>query len=123
MENTGRNYTEQALQIAVVHHFKALEALKKNFTFFAVPNGGKRDKREGALLKAMGVRPGVHDLLFLLPGGKTILIELKAEGGRMSACQEEFHATAVSLDHKSYVVTATIPTQAISEIYTILEAA
>ena len=120
MDGSTRKYSEQQIQIAAVHHFMALEAVKKNFIFFAVPNGGKRDKREASLLKAMGVRPGVHDLVFLLHGGKTVLIEMKAEEGRLSASQEEFHGTATGLGHRSYTVTASLPTQAISEIYRIL---
>lgn len=120
MLETNRKYSEQQIQIAAVHHFRALESIKRNFVFWHTPNGGKRSKREASLLRAMGTRPGVHDLVFLLHGGKSILIELKAEDGRLSAAQEEFHNTATALGHRSYVVTASIPTQAINEIYRIL---
>ena len=43
------------------------------------PNGGSRDKREGAKFKAMGVKPGFPDLCLLVKRGawSGILIELK----------------------------------------------
>lgn len=51
-----------------------------------VPNGGGRSKGEGAKLKAMGVKPGVSDLMLpVVAGGKAGLwIELKAENGVVS---------------------------------------
>jgi hypothetical protein len=115
-----RKYPEQQIQIGVAHHFKTLEPLKKDFTFFAVPNGGLRTKREASLLKAMGVRAGVHDLVFLLPAGIAVLIELKADGGRTSDDQKVFHASAIALGHRSYIVTASDAGQAINQIYQIL---
>jgi hypothetical protein len=44
-----------------------------------VPNGGFRDKREAAKLKAMGVKPGFPDLILLVKRGEYsgILIEMK----------------------------------------------
>jgi len=44
------------------------------------PNGGFRNKSEGARLKAMGVKPGFHDLILLVKhGGYTGLsIEMKS---------------------------------------------
>lgn len=46
----------------------------------AIPNGGARDAREGARLKAEGVKPGVSDLLLPLRrhGFGGLWIELKA---------------------------------------------
>lgn len=48
----------------------------------AVPNGGARDPREGARLKAEGVKPGVSDLLLPLrrDGFYALWLELKAPG-------------------------------------------
>jgi hypothetical protein len=115
-----RKYPEQKLQIGVAYHFKKLEAEKGGFTFFCVPNGVPRDKREASLFKALGVRPGVHDLVFLLTGGKTVLIELKAQDGRLSEDQKTFHALADSLGHRSYTVTASDATEGINIVYGIL---
>lgn len=47
---------------------------------FHVPNGGSRDRREAARLKAQGVRAGVPDLCLPVPSGAYhgLFIELKA---------------------------------------------
>lgn len=58
-----------------------------------VPNGGYRDKREAAKLKAMGVRPGFPDLNLLVARGryKGLFIELKKlKGGVVSEEQENW---------------------------------
>ncbi len=50
---------------------------------FHVPNGERRDARTGAMLKAMGVRPGVPDVWLPIRRGGHIglVIEMKAPGG------------------------------------------
>lgn len=57
---------------------------------FHVPNGGLRDPRVAAKLKADGVLPGVPDIGVVLPGGKILWIEVKAPGGRLSEAQIAF---------------------------------
>lgn len=57
------------------------------------PNGGSRDKREGAKFKAMGVKRGFPDLILLVPRGKYygLMIELKKlKGGVVSDEQDEW---------------------------------
>lgn len=57
----------------------------------AIPNGGKRDIRTAAMLKAEGVKPGVPDICLPVPrGGKHgLYIELKRrKGGTVSKEQE-----------------------------------
>jgi hypothetical protein len=85
---------EQALQIQVVH---ALRWLVPDLVFFHPANGGKRDKREAALMKAMGVLAGASDLIFVLPEGRFGAIELKADKGRLSEEQEAFLARLEAL--------------------------
>lgn len=55
----------------------------------AIPNGGNRNPREGARLKAEGVKPGVSDLLLPLRRGgfAGLWLELKAPGKRPTAMQ------------------------------------
>lgn len=55
----------------------------------AIPNGGRRNPREAARLKAEGVKPGVSDLLLPLRRGGhgSLWLELKAPGKRPSAEQ------------------------------------
>lgn len=59
---------------------------------FHIPNGGRRDKREAARFKAMGVKPGVSDVFLPVACGgyHGLFIELKAPGGRASNCQKKF---------------------------------
>ena len=55
-----------------------------------VPNGEKRSKRTGWVLKLAGVKPGVPDvLIFTEP---RTAIELKTEKGRVSKVQREWLA-------------------------------
>lgn len=59
----------------------------------AIPNGGKRSSaREGARLKAEGVKPGVSDLLLPLRRGgfAGLWLEMKAPGKKPSADQAEW---------------------------------
>lgn len=63
---------------------------------YHIPNGGSRDKREAAKLKAMGVKPGVSDLCLPVKRGaySGLYIELKKlKGGKVSPEQREW------LDH------------------------
>lgn len=68
----------------------------------AIPNGGKRDIRTAAMLKAEGVKPGVPDIFLPVPrGGKHgLYIELKRrKGGTVSKEQE---AWIRALIHQGY---------------------
>jgi len=59
----------------------------------AIPNGGKRSsQREGARLKAEGVKPGVSDLLLPLRRGGFggLWLELKAPGEKPRKLQREW---------------------------------
>lgn len=61
---------------------------------YHIPNGGRRDPATGAMLKKMGVKPGVPDLCLPVPVGKYhgLYIELKAGSGRPSDRQREWIA-------------------------------
>lgn len=76
---------EQALQIAAI---KFLELAAPADLFFTainpIPN---KSPIVAALSKAMGLRPGVADLLFIYEG-RPLFIEMKAKGGSESDSQE-----------------------------------
>lgn len=60
---------------------------------YHIPNGGARDARTGARLKAQGVRPGVPDICLPVPMGGfgALYIELKVRsGGRVEEVQREW---------------------------------
>lgn len=83
-----RRHPEQDFQIALVQLLDVI--LTPRTRCFAVPNGGWRTHVEAAILKAMGVRPGIPDLQFI-HDGRTYFLELKSEDGRLSRSQIEEH--------------------------------
>lgn len=110
-KSSGIKIKETPLQIQIVHALR-LDFLPEDLTFTHCPSGGKRDKRtnqrtgqeyspEGRKLKAMGLLPGVPDLLFWWPiaveeDGKAFtwmdsgFIEIKTSVGELSPEQIEF---------------------------------
>lgn len=57
-----------------------------------IPNGGRRDAKEAAVLKQMGVKAGVSDIHFPYPSGRYIgmYIEMKYGSNLPSKEQREF---------------------------------
>lgn len=76
---------------------------------FAIPNGGKRSKREAASLQREGVTPGVPDLAFCLPknGFHGLFIEQKVKGNTTSPKQKEMLALLSAYGYKTEVVYST----------------
>ena len=60
--------------------------------FYAIPNGGSRNKIEAARLKAEGVRAGVPDLCIPVPSGEKhgLYIEMKAGKNKPTEKQIEW---------------------------------
>lgn len=78
---------EETLQRQVASYLSAIPGL----LWWATANQrGTRSRAEMGVLKAMGVRAGVSDLHFLLPGGKLGVIELKAGKGVLTPAQRDF---------------------------------
>lgn len=69
---------------------------------YAIPNGGTRHKLEAVKLKREGVRAGVPDVHLPVPRGKYVglWIEFKAEAGRVTEIQAEWHTILRSLGHR-----------------------
>lgn len=79
-------HREDDLQMAVVQYL--LLSCPENVLWYHCPNGEYRSKKTAAKLKRMGVRPGIPDLCFVLPGGRAAFIELKADKGVVSPEQK-----------------------------------
>lgn len=89
---------EDLVQRAVVQHLRLRS--RPGVTWFAVPNGGARSPVEASVMKGLGVRAGVPDLI-IIREGRTFALELKREkGGRTSEAQlgmiKEFQAAGVT---------------------------
>jgi hypothetical protein len=91
---------EHLLQISLVDRLNW--QCRKDVVYFHCPNGELRDKATAAKLKAMGVRPGVADLIFiwgelvavpnLLILPRVLFLELKRRGEKQSPVQKLFEA-------------------------------
>ncbi|MGO9006617.1 MAG: VRR-NUC domain-containing protein [Beijerinckiaceae bacterium] len=96
---------ELSLHIAIVATLRRYA--KPDWLFWHTANGEWRDIRTAAKLKAMGVRPGVPDLLLLRPDGVIHCLEFKRAGEYISEDQENFrlHCLAHGIP---FVVVSTI---------------
>lgn len=85
MKRTEHQEQAALFRVAALHEKKWPELAQ----MFAVPNGGQRHIAVAARLKAEGVKAGVPDIFLPAPRGQAhgLFIELKAEGGRVSAAQ------------------------------------
>jgi len=86
------NHPEHDLQVACIRWFD-LQYPKYKHQLFAIPNGGRRSAREGARLKAEGVRAGVWDLFLAERGANReggMFIEMKSEKGKLTEAQKNF---------------------------------
>ncbi|MBQ7204632.1 MAG: VRR-NUC domain-containing protein [Muribaculaceae bacterium] len=92
-----RTYSESKIQHTCVCWFRQTFPNVADL-LFAVPNGGRRDGRTGAMMKYEGAVSGVADLILLHPcGGKaTLCIEMKvpkrkgSSAGKQSEQQREW---------------------------------
>lgn len=111
-----RRQTTEALKALVANdgkseyrlHCQIIDLLKlsgvRGLVFYHVPNGGRRNPREAARLKLMGVLAGVSDLALSIPGVGMAFMEIKAGRGRVSIEQEAFLAAMEAHGHRVAVV-------------------
>jgi hypothetical protein len=90
-----RKLIEQTLQqqlIQICHLYSGQEPLFGRL--YHIPNGGYRSPVEAGILKSMGVRAGVPDLLLPVGCGtyNSLYIEMKRPGGKLSENQEDWIA-------------------------------
>ena len=85
-------HREVSFQIQLVSMLRW--CLRPDVIFFHCPNGGLREnKREAAKLRAMGVLPGVSDLMFFwrpVNSFRALFLELKRPGGKLTTEQAAF---------------------------------
>ena len=78
---------EDKIQRAVCQHLRQRGA--PGLLWWHTPNGGKRRPVEAAILKGLGTRAGVADLI-LVHRGRPFALELKTDEGRPTVEQMEF---------------------------------
>ena len=84
------NRPEEMLQKAVAQFLDL--ALLPGAVYFHVPNQrGTRKRWENALLKALGVKAGIPDIVVVY-AARAFFIELKAPGRLASKIQKDMHA-------------------------------
>lgn len=98
-------FEESNTQIACFEYL-SLAYPKLRPLFFAVPNGGSRDKREAARMKREGVTAGVADALLLVARGPYhgLCVEFKTALGRQSKEQKEFQKAAEAQGYRYEIV-------------------
>ncbi len=98
-------HLESGLQKACVQWF-SYQYPKLRLVCFAVPNGGKRNAKEAAIMKSEGVTAGVADMLLLTPRGKygALCIEFKTDDGAQSESQKEWQRAAEENGNKYVIV-------------------
>ena len=90
---TRRDNPEARLQKTVLQHLKLTGV--PGLLYYHPANEGRRSVVSGYNLKAIGMLPGVADLV-LVHEGRTYFLELKAAGGRLSDAQRDFSERALA---------------------------
>ena len=96
-----RNEHEHRLQTVLAKYLDL-----NNYTFFAIPNGGWRNKAVASKLKAEGVKAGVADLLILLPNQTFhgLFVEVKIAGNYQQPNQKDFEQKARDCGYEYIIV-------------------
>jgi hypothetical protein len=85
---TRPNRLEDAIQRVIFQHLDVRGV--RDCVAFHVPNGGWRSPAEASILKGLGVRAGIPDII-AIKNGRAYGLELKAPGGRLTATQRDAH--------------------------------
>lgn len=96
---------EHHIQCECVKYFN-LQYPRLRGRLFAVPNGGRRDEKTAAKLKAEGVVAGVADLILLKSNRDygALLIEMKTLKGRQRDSQKQWQNIVCADGEYKYVV-------------------
>ena len=108
-------HDEDDLQAAMVKRLEEYRQLKL-LSFFHVPNGGRRNPREGARLKKQGVIPGVADLAIMWKHGKIVYVEVKIPGKYQSKSQQDWEKEVRYFKFDYFVVKSLVEMEELLEI-------
>lgn len=113
------NRPEESLHRAVVQYLNL--ALRENSTFWVhYPSGGRRTKAEAGILKAMGTKAGIPDLIFIRRRDDywhyIMAVELKSPSGRLSQNQKSM------IDRLSWLSIPTIVCHTVESVESALRA-
>ena len=81
----SRKSDEHKLQCQIADLLR--QARAKDVLYWSVPNGMFSTAVNVNRQKAAGLHPGVADLTIILPGGRAVMLEVKAKGGVQSPAQ------------------------------------
>lgn len=98
------NHPESQLQKACVLWFRFQYPMHRR-RLFSIPNGGKRNAREAAILKAEGATAGVPDLFLAIPRRSKhgLFIEMKSGANKCTVAQREFLNDAAEMNYDTMV--------------------
>ena len=98
-------HPESDLQKACINWFRYKHSRLSKLCF-SVPNGGFRNAKEAARMKAEGVVAGASDIILLVGrcGYNTLCIELKAAKGHQTELQKEWQKVAERNGNKYIIV-------------------
>jgi hypothetical protein len=101
---------EHQEQVVFINRLKALAVNKPTYAMavkrtHAIPNGGRRSKREAGRLKAEGVVAGVADIFvaYPVPGFHGLYIEMKSLTGKPSREQQDWIRDSLALGYQAAV--------------------
>ncbi len=102
MAKHRRNTPEEDLQRTVAEYLGVIAPMR-GFWWSHIAHGGKRTKAEAGIFKAMGLKPGIADILIIAPfqgaeATQVYWIELKAKGRDQSDNQIAFQEAMEALD-------------------------
>ena len=98
---TAREHYDQARVVAWAGALAG--RVPELWMLYAIPNAARRSARQGAWMKAEGLRRGVPDLCLAVPsqGYHGLYIEMKAEGGRLTQDQKDWLAQLAQHGYKA----------------------
>lgn len=99
-----------------------LRARPGAFAYSAGMEGVRLTAGQRVKAKATGMQAGEPDLRFYFPGGRLVLVELKADGGRLNPAQKDRHAVMQALGFIVHTVKATSVAEASRLVLAIVRA-